>query len=400
MTWVDIPTIFPTVMASIFKRPRSPYFFCSYRAGDGRWLKKSTKQTDRRKAMEFCLKLEQAEQAALSRTLTTAQARRLLNEVLERAGDEPLDNFTIESWLREWMATKKAARGQKTGERYEKPIKDFLAHLGPRASLPLRAVTPKDVRSFRDAERRLGKSSVTANLAHKIVASALGAAVKMGYIATNPASAVDYLPTHEAKAQKETFTPEEIARLLKAAPSDDWVGVILLGAFAGMRLGDALRLKWGNVDLQASAITFTPSKTARLGKKLVLPIHPELEAFLLKHPAGTSDDASLLPTLSHLSIAGKSGASQAFRRIMERAGVPAGIARKAEEGSAGRTVFARSFHSLRHSFVTALAHANVAVELRQKLAGHASEEQSLHYTHPGFAALREAIEKLPGTRNA
>ena len=73
----------------------------------------------------------------------------------------------------------------------------------------------------------------------------------MGYIATNPALAVDHLSTHEAKAQKETFTPEEIAKLLQAAPSDDWRGVILLGAFAGMRLGDALRLRWGNVDLQA-----------------------------------------------------------------------------------------------------------------------------------------------------
>jgi integrase len=400
LTWVDIPTIFPTVMASIFKRPRSPFWFCSYRAGDGRWLKKSTKQTDRRKATEFCMKLEQAEQAALSRTLTTAQARKLFNEVLERAGDEPLDNFTVESWLREWTATKKAARGQKTGERYEKPIRDFLAHLGARAGLPLRAVTPTDVRSFRDAERKLGKSSVTANLAHKIVASALGAAVKMGYIATNPASAVDYLSTHEAKAQKETFTPEEIATLLEFAPSDDWGGLILLGAFAGMRLGDAMRLKWGNVDLQAGAITFTPSKTARLGKKLILPIHPEIEAFLLKHPAGASDEAPLFPSLANLSVAGKSGASMAFRRIMQRAGISAGIARKAEDGGSGRNVSARSFHSLRHSFVTALAHANVAVELRQKLAGHASEEQSLHYTHPGFAALREAVEKLPGMRNA
>jgi integrase len=136
-----------------------------------------------------------------------------------------------------------------------------------------------------------------------------------------------------------------------------------------MRLGDALRLKGGNVDLQTGAIAFTPSKTARLGKKLLLPIHPELEAFLLKHPPEASDAASLFPTLSHLSISGKSGASQAFRRIMERAGVPAGIARKAEEGGAGRSVFARSFHSLRHTFVTALAHANVAIELRQKLGG-------------------------------
>ena len=142
-------------MASIFKRPRSPFYFCSYRAGDGRWLKKSTKQTDRRKAMEFCRELEDAERSALSRTLTTAHARKLFNEILERVGDEPLDNFTVEEWLSEWVASKKVSRGQTTGMRYEKPIKDFLAHLGKRASLPLRAVTPKDVRSFRDEERRL-----------------------------------------------------------------------------------------------------------------------------------------------------------------------------------------------------------------------------------------------------
>jgi integrase len=239
---------------------------------------------------------------------------------------------------------------------------------------------------------------MTANLAHKIVASALGAAVKMGYIPTNPAIAVDYLPTHEAKAQKGTFTPEEITRLLEAAPSNDWRGVILLGAFAGMRLGDAVRLKWGNVDLQVGAITLTPSKTARLGKKLTLPFHPEIEAFLLKHPAGASDDASLFPSLANLSVGGKSGASMAFSRIMQRAGIAAGIARKAEDGGAGRNVSARSFHSLRHSFITALSQANVAVELRQKLAGHSSEAQNLHYTHPQFAALREAIEKLPGAK--
>jgi site-specific recombinase XerD len=50
----------------------------------------------------------------------------------------------------------------------------------------------------------------------------------------------------------------------------------------------------------------------------------------------------VFPSLAQLSVAGKSGASIAFRRIMERAGVAAGIARKAEEGSAGRNVSARS----------------------------------------------------------
>ena len=78
----------------------------------------------------------------------------------------------------------------------------------------------------------------------------------MGYIPINPAVAVDYLSTHEAKAQKGTFAPEEIAKLLEAAPSNDWRGVILLAAFAGMRLGDALRFD-------------TPIETAEFCRALV-----------------------------------------------------------------------------------------------------------------------------------
>jgi integrase len=84
---------------------------------------------------------------------------------------------------------------------------------------------------------------------------------------------------------------------------------------------------------------------------------------------------------------------------MAKAGVASGTLRE-KAGKYGRKVAERSFHSLRHSYVTALSAAGVAVELRQKLAGHSSESQSLLYTHPEFAALRSAIEKLPGLREA
>jgi len=80
---------------------------------------------------------------------------------------------------------------------------------------------------------------------------------------------------------------------------------------------------------------------------------------------------------------------------MKKAGLVSGTLRDAA-GKAGRKVAERSFHSLRHSFVSALSTAGIAVELRQKLAGHASEQQNLHYTHPEIAALRAAIDKLPG----
>jgi integrase len=381
-------------VASIFKRPRSPFWFCSYRSGDGRWLKKSTKQTDRRKAMEFCIKLEEAERAALNRTLTTAQARRLFNEVLERAGDEPLEDFTIREWTLEWLKSKEASHAQSTAERYSKPVQDFIANLGKRADLPLRAATPRDVRSFRDALRKDGRAATTVNFAHKAIASAFEAARRQAFIEANPAHAVDYLPTHPERVEKGTFSPEEVAALTAAAPSGDWRGVILLGYFAGLRLRDCLCLSWSNVDLPSRGLSLIPRKTARTGKKLLIPMHPQLEEFFLKHPTGKRDSEPVFPSLYQLSVGGNRGASRTFQNIMAKAGVASGTLRE-KAGKSGRKVTERSFHSLRHSYVTALSAAGVAIELRRKLAGHASEGQSLHYTHPEFVALRNAIEKLP-----
>jgi integrase len=391
---MDFPTILPTAMASIFKRPHSPFWFCSYRSGDGRWLKKSTKQTDRRKAIDFCLKLDQAEQAALARTLTTAQARRLFNEVLERVGDEPLEDFTIREWALEWLKGKETSHAQSTAERYRKPVQDFVAHLVKRADLPLRAANPKDVRSFRDALRRDGRAAATVNFAHKAIASVFEAARRQGFIDANPAHAVDYLPTHPERVEKGTFSPEEVASCIAAAPSEDWRGAILLGYFAGLRLRDSVSLAWGNVDLPSRALSLIPRKTARTGKKLLIPMHPQLEEFFLKHPLGKRDSDPIFPSLYRLSVGGNRGASRTFQSIMAKAGVASGTLRE-KAGKSGRNVAERSFHSLRHTYITALSTAGVAIELRQKLGGHTSEGQSLHYTHPEFAALRNAIEKLP-----
>ncbi len=96
--------------------------------------------------------------------------------------------------------------------RYEKPLMDFIEHLGTRADLPLRALTSKDVRSFRDAEIKTGKSPVTVNLTHKTIAGALFAAVRQGYILNNPAAAVDYLPTHEDRGEKGLPRPCSCSR--------------------------------------------------------------------------------------------------------------------------------------------------------------------------------------------
>jgi integrase len=387
-------------MASLHKNSlgRSPYWYCAYYGADGRRRFKSTKCVDRAEALRVCMAWEDAARQARKKTLTTAQVRRVFNEILEATGDEPLENFTIRSWFESWEADKRASRGTATADRYSKPARDFLGHLGKRADLPLRALNPRDVQGFRDAEVARGLSPVSVNLSHKVIASCLGRAVRQGYLKANPARGIDFLSVGSERTEKLTFSPEEIAALFEASPSRDWRGVILFGALAGLRLGDCLRLRWSNVDLANAVLTIIPAKTKRLGKKLILPLHPNLTTFLLEHPAGARDEDFLFPSIAGLGIGGKSGASMAFRRIMDRACVPAGVAREAR-GEAGRNVSQRSFHSLRHGFVTALSDGGVAVEVRQKLVGHTTVAQNLSYTHPDFNRLREAVGKVSITKN-
>ena len=84
----------------------------------------------------------------------------------------------------------------------------------------------------------------------------------------------------------------------------------------------------------------------------------------------------------------------AFKRIMAKAGIDAGVIRE-RTGTAGRSVSALSFHSLRHSFNSALANAGVSQELRQKLTGHASADMNAIYTHHELETIRTAIKTLP-----
>jgi integrase len=64
----------------------------------------------------------------------------------------------------------------------------------------------------------------------------------------------------------------------------------------------------------------------------------------------------------------------------------------------GRANNSLSFHSLRHSFNSAMANAGVSQEIRQKLTGHASAEINKLYTHHELEPLRAAIATLPSVK--
>jgi len=79
-------------------------------------------------------------------------------------------------------------------------IEGFIAQLGKRAALNIAHISPRDLKSFRDAQTKEGKAGRTANLAVKIIGGTFNAARRKGLIQSNPAEALEALP-HRAETK-------------------------------------------------------------------------------------------------------------------------------------------------------------------------------------------------------
>ena len=378
-------------MASLHKDPRgkSPFWYCAYRLPNGKRTFRSTKLTDRKAADAFCQRLEYASHESRAGRLTETRARELISEIVEHATGEPLRNYTAEDWLREWLQGKKATKAEGTFLKYENAINGFLASLGNRAKLNVNQIAPRDVLRWRDAQIAEGKNPSTANDQVKIVRMAFTSARRQGYIAYNPAEAVEML-AEDSDSAKQPFTVEQVQAILRAAEAD-WRGAIMVALYTGARLQDVANMRWESVDLQNKWMAFRAGKTKQ---RLKLPMHGSLHDFLLDLPAPDSGKAFLFPSLTGRGTGGRSGLSMAFARIMERARVRGEVVRE-RMGEKGRSVNALTFHSLRHTLTSIMANAGVPVEVRQQFTGHASAEMNQHYTHHEIATLRAAVEKLP-----
>jgi len=355
-------------------------------------MKKSTKQKDRVKAWEVCLGIERAEQLARTGNLTEQTAKKIISEILERTTGQPLHNRKIDEWLEEWITGKEQSRGDATAVRYRQVVREFKSTLGNRSALPLGSITPKDILGFRTAELAAGKSPKTANNSVKILSAAFNAAFRMGYIPNNPCTALESLATETA--ERETFTHQQLVELLRAA-TGDWKRAILFAYYTGARLGDVVNMRWNAVNIVEAIVSFVPRKTKRSKKVITVPLHPELQRELLKEPGICG--AYLFPSLAGLKTGGKYGLSAQFNGIMAKANIQATITQHTPTGRRNRNL---SFHSLRHSFNSAMANAGVSQEVRMKLTGHTQADTNAIYTHHELAPLRAAIASIPEIRKS
>lgn len=177
----------------------------------------------------------------------------------------------------------------------------------------------------------------------------------------NPWKAVS--PDNDGSSvRREAFSPDEERRVLASCrdKGHDWLLASILSRWTGLRYGDVARLDWGQIDLARRTIAVTPSKTAKHGVRLLLPIADELLAALQSRPV---QEGFVLP--EHAMCYPK----------------PMPVPFSAVLASAGLDAERYTFHSWRHTFRTRLAEAGVSDDIARRLGGWTNLAMAEHYDH-------------------
>lgn len=378
-------------MASIWKHPNSKYWTACYTNSNGVQVKRSTKSIDRNAALQIALEFERVEKQARAGTITTVQVQKVFNEVVEKSTGETIIAPSVEKYLRGWLRDKLVKNAHGTVERYTNTVNLFLKHIAAKAQKPVTSIVASDIESFLNARLESGVAPKTAVVDIKSLSSAFRRAERQAIILKNPVTAVE-LPRQNS-SEREVFTHNQIGKLLDTVGfQSDWFTTILLAYYTGARLTDCVTMKWTNVNLELGCVQYEQQKT---GKTVTVPLHKDLHEHLTFLLEFADLKGFLCPDLAARESGGKHGLSESFKRIMKRAGIDA----LSVQGKGKQQFCKLTFHSLRHSFNSALANAGVSQEIRMKLTGHSSFAMNDRYTHHNSKVLQSAIEVMPNFTN-
>ena len=161
----------------------------------------------------------------------------------------------VGSFLDEWLEGQRSRLKETTWESYRIVVVRVKAHIGKGK---LQALTPLDLerlyRLLGESGSHCGKplSPKSVRNTHTVLRKALSDAERLGLIARNPAAAARP-PAAERKEQR-TWSSDELREFLAAIGDDRLFALYVLMATTGMRRGEALGLRWTDLDLDAQQL--------------------------------------------------------------------------------------------------------------------------------------------------
>src|SRR5712692_4342044 len=330
---------------------------------------------------------------------TREDARRKLNIALGAAEAGTLPDArgtTLGGFLDIWLAeVAKPSVRHWTFKGYEVHVR---LHLKPSLGrLPLDRLEPAHVQRLLNDKVKSGLSPKSVRYIRGTLRTALNHAVRWGYISRNPAAAVDGPRVEPYEAQP--FSVFEARKFLDAIKGDRLQALYSVALTLGLRQGEALGLRWQDVDLELGTLRVTKQlqringefqlvepKTKRSRRMLAMPAVAVRE--LRDHHSRQQRERNLGDAgWNHrdLVFVRSDGepldgtvVSHQFHRLLERAGLPQ-----------------RRFHDLRSSCATLLEAQNVSPRVAMEILGHSHIAVTMNmYTKVVTALKRDAADRM------
>ena len=171
------------------------------------------------------------------------------------------------------------------------------------------------------------------------------------------------------------LSPEEVRRLLDAAPSFKCRLLLSLAYGCGLRASEVVSLKVSDIDSAQMVIRIEQAKGR---KDRYVMLSPELLDMLRQWWKAARPQGWLFP--------GRPAVNPLTTRQLNRL---FHLAAKAAETKKGATL-----HSLRHSFATHLLESKLDIRMIQALLGHKRLDTTAHYTRVATALISKVVSPL------
>lgn len=219
------------------------------------------------------LELACARYAAAARALGDGgRLEQAVKFFLDRNPDN-LPRKTVAEVVTELVALKEA---RAKSPRYVRDLRTRLSKFAAAFRVDLATITTAQIQTWLDSQKAAPQTLANHR---RVIGTLFNFAEARGYIlkGQNPVDGTEAIRTRNGNAVS-IYTPEELARLLGAA-KPDFLPMLALSAFAGIRSAELARLDWRDVDIDGGFVTVEARKAKTKARRLV-PICDALRQWL------------------------------------------------------------------------------------------------------------------------
>jgi len=309
-----------------------------------------------------------------------------------------VEKQTVAQYLDRWLAdVAKPSLRPSTFTSYESYVR---LHIKPALGHhQLAKLAPQHVQAFLNAKGASGLSPRTVQYLRAILRRALGQALRWGLVARNVATLVD--PPRSRRPEVRPLSPEQARAFLESVKGDRLEALWSVAVAVGLRQGEALGLRWDDVDLDGGTLrvrhamqrvggkpTFVEPKTDRSRRTIALPA--SIVAALRAHKVRQLEERLLaggrwhdwglvFPSTIGTPLDG-ANVTKRLQAHLERVGLPR-----------------QRFHDLRHCCASLLLAQGVHPRVVMEVLGHSQIALTMDtYSHVMPTMQREAAALMDG----